>query len=143
MSHHELHVQGRRCCWFPAHRILLGLGVPRTMEPHNPCTCKVERGVLCTQDLPGIERCSKVESAGTSGFLQHLQWVCMRCLGGAGRKAQLWVCHCSTFQAHPSLVHPMKVAAVQPLVIFPYLRALSLVPWEHPHELKTAFTVEH
>lgn len=68
--------------------------------------------------------------------------LCMRCLGGAGRKAQLWVCHCSTFQAHPSPVHPMRVAAVQPLVLLPYLRLLSLVLWEYPHELKTAFAVE-
>lgn len=69
--------------------------------------------------------------------------LCMRCLGGAGRKAQLWVCHCSTFQAHPSPVHPMRVAAVQPLVPFPYLRVLSLAPQEHPPELKTAFAAEH
>lgn len=69
--------------------------------------------------------------------------LCMRCLGGAGRKAQLWVCHCSTFQAHPNPTYPMKVAAVQPLVVLPYLRAPSLVPREHPHELKTAFAEEH
>lgn len=53
--------------------------------------------MLRAQYLPGIERCSKVESGGTFGSLQHLKWVVYEVLGQGRRKAQLWVCHCSAF----------------------------------------------
>lgn len=37
--------------------------------------------MLRAQYLPGIERCSKVESGGTFGSLQHLKWVVYEVLG--------------------------------------------------------------
>lgn len=49
--------------------------------PTIPVPVRWQRGVLCAQCIPGIERYSKVDAGGTFGSLQHLQWVVYEVFG--------------------------------------------------------------